>query len=451
MFQQFEYNPAKTLVWLTGLPNLSKTKSRGNLTLTPRSKFTLLVSYAAYLAVILAAALLALFVSWWWLFIILLAPFVSVIGLLLINALLQKLVINPSNKREIVAAQAKLSNFNGLKIAVLGSYGKTSMKELLTTVLGETKNVLATPGNKNVLISHARWINNVITGNEDVLIFEYGESVPGDIANLARFSQPDIAAITGLAPAHLDGYKDVNAIADDLASISEFVGSKNIYVNNDSELLRQKLEGNYYDVSGISDWHVSNARVTFTGTNFDVTWGGETFSLRSGLLGKHSVGPLTMVAYLAKQLGLSHQQIIDGISKTAPFEHRMQARNLDGAWVIDDTYNGNIKGMAAGLKLLEDLPAKRRIYVTPGLVDQGDQTESIHNKLGGLIAGVKPDRVVLMQNSATGYIKEGLNSAGYGGELLLESKPLDFYTNLDQHLAAGDVVMMQNDWPDSYN
>jgi UDP-N-acetylmuramyl pentapeptide synthase len=84
------------------------------------------------------------------------------------------------------------------------------------------------------------------------------------------------------------------------------------------------------------------------------------------------------------------------------------------------------------------------------LVDQGDESEQVHTEMGQLIAVSKPDLVVLMQNSVTAFIVAGLEGAAYKGELHIETKPLEFYTNLKHFVAAGDVVVMQNDWTDNY-
>ncbi|MCA9330889.1 hypothetical protein KC957_02480, partial [Candidatus Saccharibacteria bacterium] len=170
----------------------------------------------------------------------------------------------------------------------------------------------------------------------------------------------------------------------------------------------------------------------------------------TGLLGEHQIGPLVAVVAIARELGLSDEQIKRGIAKTMPYEHRMQPKPLHGAWIIDDAYNGNIEGMRAGLDLLIKLPAKRRIYVTPGLVDQGVENERVHTELGGLIAKADPDRVVLMENTNTQYIIRGLDTGGYKGDISIESDPLGYYLGLEHQVAAGDVVMLQNDLPDSY-
>ena len=99
--------------------------------------------------------------------------------------------------------------------------------------------------------------------------------------------------------------------------------------------------------------------------------------------------------------------------------------------------------------LLKGLDAKRRIYVTPGLVEQGDKNREIHEQIGLQIAKVA-DVVVLMQNSVTDYICNGLKNGKYKGQLIIIDDPLEFYTNLDHFVVKGDIVLMQNDWTDNF-
>ncbi len=169
------------------------------------------------------------------------------------------------------------------------------------------------------------------------------------------------------------------------------------------------------------------------------------------MLGRHQVGVLSVAAVIGMNLGLSQKQVQAGVAKTKPFAHRMQPYNLGGAWIIDDTYNGNIDGIKAGTELLGELKAeKRKIYVTPGLVEQGKESARVHKLMGSYIAQAKPDVVVLMHNSTTEHIKQGLSGAGYAKQLIIEDDPLKFYANLEQFVAKGDIVLMQNDWPDNY-
>ncbi|MCW1908308.1 MAG: UDP-N-acetylmuramoyl-tripeptide--D-alanyl-D-alanine ligase [Candidatus Saccharibacteria bacterium] len=365
--------------------------------------------------------------------------------------LARQLVVKPKERQLIARSRHIFGETKAIKIAVAGSYGKTTMKELLATVLSAGKKVAATPGNKNVSVSHAAFAARLV-GDEEVLIIEYGEGQPGDVRKYAEYTTPDIGVITGVAPAHLDKYKTLEAAAKDIFDLAEYLQVKPVYVNAESPAAKLLIKDRYqtYSVAGIDGWKVSDVKQTIHGLTFRMTKGKKVLKLKSGLLGRHLVGPLACVAALADSLGLTPQQIEQGVSNTKPYEHRMAPYAIRGAWIIDDTYNGNLEGVRAGLSLLTELDAKRKIYVTPGLVEQGAKSAEIHAEIGKLIAVAKPDKVVLMNNSATKHIHTALLQAGYAGDIQTENDPLAFYTNLDQIVANGDLVLMQNDWTDNY-
>lgn len=360
-------------------------------------------------------------------------------------------VVRPRERRLIKETASIFRDTKAAKIAVAGSYGKTSMKELLLTVLSEGKNVAATPANKNVAISHAYFARK-LTGDEDVLVIEYGEGAPGDVARFAATTKPTHAVITGLAPAHLDHYKTLHEAGEDIFSLADVVAPEHVYVNAESPASKEFIKPKFmtYDQNGALGWKVHDVKVGIDGTRFTLKKGSKTLKLHSGLLGRHQLGPLSLAAGLGDELGLTPKQIEAGIAKTMPYEHRMQPYVLAGAWIIDDTYNGNIEGIRAGAALLHDLQAKRKVYVTPGLVDQGVETADVHEEMGRLIAGAEPDIVVLMKNSVTEFIQKGLEEKQFKGNVIVEDDPLLFYQNLALFVAHGDVVMMQNDWPDNY-
>ncbi|HVX56672.1 MAG TPA: Mur ligase family protein, partial [Candidatus Saccharimonadales bacterium] len=363
----------------------------------------------------------------------------------------RELRTKPKEQRAVNRSETVFARHSGSRIAVAGSYGKTTMKELLRTVLSEGLKVAATPANKNVSISHARFAAG-LAGDEDVLIIEYGEGAPGDVARFAELTHPTHAVITGLAAAHLDRYKTIQAAGEDIFSVADYLKGKNVYVNEESPEAKPFLKKSYqlFNEEGALGWKTAQVKVGLDGTSFTLKKGAKSLKLHTGLVGRHQLGFVAFAAALALQLGLTEKQVQAGVAKTKPFEHRMQPYQLGGAWIIDDTYNGNLEGIRAGTRLLRDLPATRKIYVTPGLVDQGAETARIHREVGALIAEARPDVVVLMQNSVTDYIKQGLGAAHFHGELRVESDPLDFYTNLNHFVASGDLVVMQNDWTDNY-
>lgn len=461
MLQSTEYQVGPYITWYWNTQDFNKVVRRRSLRQTKAARLLLLCLRAGMLAQIVVGLLLiglwrwdGLIAGWeFGLALILSYPIVWA-HLATIPLLLGRVfIIGPKERKLVAQSDAIFAKHPGIKIAVAGSYGKTSMKELLLTVLGEGKKVAATPANKNVSVSHARFAAN-LRGDEEVLIIEYGEGGPGDVERFSRTTHPTHAVITGLAPAHLDKYKTIEAAGEDIFAVARYLHGKHVYVNTEAAALKPFMKTAYhgYDASGTLGWKAKNIEISVAGTTFDLVKGKKSLHLESRLLGKHQVGPLTLAAALAlDELGLSENEVIEGIAKTTPFEHRMQPYALHGAWIIDDTYNGNIEGIRAGTALLAAIPAGRKLYVTPGLVEQGKEATRVHYLMGELIADAKPDVVVLMRNSAMPAMRDGLGSKGFKGELRVEEDPLAFYTNLGAFVAAGDVVIMQNDWTDNYH
>lgn len=463
MLQGTEYQAVPYLRWLWRITDFSAVMKRRTLDNTKAAQMLrLFIILGATVQVLAGLAIAAVgyyhsrpIVIGFGLVVIGIYPLVWAHAVLLPLVLGRYFIVSPKERALVAKSEKIFASHKGHRIAVAGSYGKTSMKELLLVVLGAGLTVAETPANKNVAISHAHFASK-LTGDEDVLIIEYGEGRPGDVAAFAANTHPTHGIITGLAPAHLDQYKTLKAAGKDIFSLADYLteqgSATNVYVNGESESARDFIESSYktYDSTQVPGWTIEDVAVSIEGTSFKLRQKGRTLNLESGLLGRHQIGGLGLAAVLAMEFGLSDEQIRAGVAQTRPFEHRMQPYRLGGAWIIDDTYNGNIEGIRAGTRLLAELPAKRKIYVSPGLVDQGDETAPVHRTMGGLIAAAKPDIVVLMQNSVTKYIQEGLQTAGYSGDVQLESEPLEFYTHLDKFVAAGDLVLMQNDWTDNY-
>lgn len=459
MLQSTEYQAKPYLAWYWRTYNFSTVMVRRTLDYTKAARLLLLALRSAMLVQIIIAAIFTGYgiQSSEWIYIsvgavlIILNPVIWAHLLTVPLMLGRKLISEPQEKQLVKESEAIFSAHPGVKIAVAGSYGKTTMKELLLTVLGESKIVAATPANKNVSISHAYFARK-LTGEEEVLIIEYGEGAPGDVARFANITAPTHAVITGLAAAHLDRYKTVDAAGRDIFSVADYLGGKHVFVNRESPDIAPFIQPTFelFDRHAALGWKITDVYVSLGGMDFKLTKGRQSLKLTTSLVGRHQLGFLALVAALALQLGLDFEQVRAGVAKTRPFEHRMQPYELAGGWVIDDTYNGNLEGLRAGTQLLAELPAKRKIYVTPGLVDQGDQREPVHIAAGKLIAASGADLVVLMKNSVTGYIQRGLSEAGYAKEIRIEENPLEFYTNLNHFVARGDLVLMQNDWTDNY-
>ncbi len=458
MLQATEYDVKAYLKWFWRTSDFNKIMYRRTLVRTRAARMLLLVVSVGMAAEIIFAAHLAILAAqnhsvarWFVALAVFLATPIVWAHLVTLPLILGRwLIVKPKYRLEVMKSKSVFSQHPAIKIAVAGSYGKTTMKEILLAVLSEGKKVAATPANKNVAISHANFAKT-LKDDEEILIIEYGEGAPGDIAKFAKATKPDIGIITGLAPAHLDKYRTLQKAGQDIFSLANFVEPGKLYVNTDAPEVKPFLKPDFLTFNSVkaAGWTISDIKLSLEGLSFKMKKGSKTLRLRSQLLGKHQVAPLALAAALAESLGLTNQQIEKGVAKVPAFEHRMRPYRLSGAWIIDDTYNGNIEGIKAGLALLKELPAKRKIYITPGLVDQGQDEQKIHLELGRAITKAEPDQVVIIKHSVTDAIVKGLE--GYKGQLIIEDDPLEFYTNLDKFVAAGDLVLMQNDWPDNYS
>ena len=459
MLQKTEYRFGKYFEWLHRSDDFRLVMKRQKLDRTKKARFLLMIaqiildfvyilSFLMFVnAIILTNILLLLFAIGLFLISPLLVSYLIVVPLWIGY----KLVQAPKQRKMIESTRDILKDHSGIKIAIAGSYGKTTAKEILGTIISEGKKVAFTPGNMNTPIGISRFVNT-LKGDEDIIIFELGEEKVGDVKELCELVQPDIGIITGINEAHLSSFGTIEKTISTIFEISDYLGKKPIYKNKESILVKSKIDKNdklAFSRKGVNNWTVNDINVSIDGIDFVVDNGHKKISMHTDLLGEHNIGIIMAAIDIASSLGLSLDQIKIGVEKTKPFEHRMQPRNLHGAWIIDDTYNGNSEGVQVGLELLKSLDANRRIYVTPGLVEQGDKTKEIHEKIGEQIADVV-DVAVLMNNSVTEYIKYGLKRAGFSGKLIVIDDPLKFYSNLDQYVAKGDIMLMQNDWPDNY-
>ena len=211
--------------------------------------------------------------------------------LIVLSLYFAKLFIVLPNERKLINKSKDIfDKTKSIKIAVAGSYGKTTMKELLAIVLAESGKVAATPGNKNVSFSHAYFAKKLI-GDEKFIIVEFGEGKPGDVDRFTKTIKPDYAVITGIAPAHLDKYPSVEAAANDIFSLDKHVAKDKLFINGESEYVdKHILSGNnVYTRSGVGDWKVSDVVVDITGTKFKLRNSKQTINVSSQLLGKHQI------------------------------------------------------------------------------------------------------------------------------------------------------------------
>lgn len=461
MLQASEYNIRDYLIWHHNTKNFSQIEQRKQLVKTKKALALLLITWiiVCFIIALAIAALLmdnplkyALFFA-----IIILSPYFLAYTLI-IPLLIIKIIQKPIECQMINQAQKKLKNHKAVKIGIAGSFGKTTMREILKTVLSEGKKVATLAHNFNTPLGISQFIKT-LKGDEEILIFEIGEYYPGDVKKLCELTEPDMGIITGINEAHLSKFKSLERTAKTIYELADYLEvrppktSKILYVNGENELAckNARVSNIIYNRQSVNGWKIENPQTSIDGTSFLLTNDNTKLELKSALLGLHQIGPLATAADIAFRLGLSSDQIAKGISKTKPFEHRLEPKiGNDGVITLDDSYNGNPDGVKAVIEFLSTLQNHRRFYVTPGLVEMGSQTEEVHRQIGKSLAKAKIEKVVLIKNSVTPYIEEGLKEEKYKGDILWFDDALSAFTALPNLTVKGDVILLQNDWPDQY-
>lgn len=342
-------------------------------------------------------------------------------------------------------------------VGITGSYGKTSTKFILSTLLQEKYSVLTPPSSYNTTMGVVRAIREYLQPDDEVFICEMGARHRGDIAEICKFVKPDVAIITSVGPQHLETFKTIETVRDTKYELVEAVKEGGVaFFPQNNEYTRQmyektEIEKHYFDIGEADIYmYAKDIEVSNTGSSFVlVNELGESVSCTTVLLGEHNIRNITACAACAFRMGLSMEEIRRGIEKIKPIEHRMQIVTTSPYTIIDDAFNSNPKGAEEALKVLSKMP-QRRIIVTPGFVELGIKQDESHFELGRQIAQYT-DAAILVGGERTDMIQKGIVSQGYVMENVYTVQSLQEALEVVQRIATpGSTVLFENDLPDVY-
>ncbi|MDE1170795.1 MAG: UDP-N-acetylmuramoyl-tripeptide--D-alanyl-D-alanine ligase [Verrucomicrobium sp.] len=287
-------------------------------------------------------------------------------------------------------------------VAVTGSSGKTSTKEMIAAVLGVRFRVAATQGNLNNHLGVPLTLLR-IEPETDYAVVEMGMNHRGEIAPLAAMAAPSIAVVTGVGSAHIEHLGSREAIAEEKTDLVAALPEDGAAIlNGDDPLLRR---------------HGARARcrIVWTGSAADAAWRAEDVRFTpqgvafrlcgpSGaaqvLLPVHSrvmIGNALLAAAVGAEAGLSVEEIASGLSSVRLAGGRMEVRPRGEGWLIDDSYNANPESMEAALASLREFPAPgRRVAVLGSMGELGAEAPALHRRVGAAAAQAAPDLLVVV-------------------------------------------------------
>jgi len=356
-------------------------------------------------------------------------------------------------------------NPNRIVIGITGSYGKTSTKNVIAQTLSRDFNVLATPASYNTLMGVIRTIREQLKPTHQVFIVEMGARESGDIKEICDLVIPDFGIITSIGPQHLETFKTIENIAKTKGELFEGIrpGGK-AFVNLADDLInnlpkRKDIEyvgfgENTRECMNTSRCYLSkNMQISGEGTGFDLNFPtGITLCVNTKLLGAHNVNNVLCALSVANELESDMLRIMSSLSDIQPTEHRLSLKKgRKGQVIIDDAFNSNPIGSKNALQVLAAMHGRKKFIITPGMVELGDQQDTLNQQFGKYIAE-SCDYVVLVGEKQTKPIQEGLKVSGFSvNKIHITDTFLNGYEHLETLMQSDDVLLIENDLPDAFN
>ena len=345
-----------------------------------------------------------------------------------------------------------------IRIGITGSWGKTSVKFILGTILSEKYNTLVTPSSFNTPMGVTRVIRTSLEPGHRVFIAEMGARHVGDIKEMCRLVHPEIGILTSVGPQHLDTFKTlehitrtkyelIDALPDDGRCF--FPDDQGICLDLYRKTEKPKM------LSGLNsqtdDVWAEDISVSPEGSRFVLCTRDFRIPCRTALLGELNIRNIVLCASVAVSLGLTGEQIARGISRLSPVEHRLQLiPSPGGITIIDDAFNSNIRGAEQAFQVLKEFPPQR-IIITPGMVELGKLEYEMNREFGEKMAA-GCDTAILVGKKRSAAIREGLAKAGFPEENIRVADSLDEAVQMMHDIArSGDTVLFENDLPDNYS
>ncbi len=345
-------------------------------------------------------------------------------------------------------------------IGITGSYGKTSTKHYLHTILSEQFETLMTPGSYNTPMGVIRTVREMMKPYTEVFICEMGAKQRGDIKEICDLVDPQCGIITAVGPMHLETFGSIDAVRDTKFELADALPRDGfIVVNNDfAPAAARKVDNTgciRYAVSAPEKAHYKAEDIEYSaeGTAFSVvTPDGERLAFRTRLVGECNISNLLAAIIVALKLGMPVDKIQQGVGRIEQVEHRLSMkRTPGGVTIIDDAFNSNPVGSRMALEVLGRFKDQgRRICVTPGMIELADRSYELNQELGHHI-GRNADIAIVVNDINHEALTKGILAEGFDSKNLYSAASFNEAQQiLSRILRPGDTILYENDLPDTF-
>ena len=322
-------------------------------------------------------------------------------------------------------ANESRTRWGGTVIAVTGSAGKTTTKDVIADLVSVALRTSKTPGNFNNHIGMPLSILRMDASSQ-ALVLEMGMNHAGEIRDLAAIAKPDIGVVTNVGYAHIENLGSVEAIAGAKAELVESLGPTGTAILNADDprvsAMRHKHQGQVvsYGLSPAADVRAENVEFLPEGVSFSVA----DTKFSSSLTGRHNVLNILAGITAAGVLGVKPEALTEKVAQLQPQPRRGEHFHCGGVLVYNDTYNSNPDAVRAMVDVLRDTPAKRRIAVLGEMLELGPWAEPLHREVGNYVAVSGLDVLVGIRGAAC-HMLDAAKRAGLqvGAAFFCETSP----------------------------
>ena len=346
-------------------------------------------------------------------------------------------------------AAAYRKDFDLPVVCVAGSNGKTTVKELLASVLRRKFSTVWSEASFNNDIGVPLTLLRLEKSHQ-AAVLEAGTNHPGELAPLVKMIAPQFGVLTNVGREHLEFFGDVAGVAQEEGRLAELLPADGkLFVNGDNEwtekiVARTKAQVVRVGLGKENDWRADKIRLDKNGVTFRAITANEDFcgEYRINLLGRHQVTNALFAAAVSEELGLGRAEIQRGLAECQPPKMRLQFWEANGVRVLDDAYNANADSTMAALETLCDLPLQgRRVAVLGDMGELGAHSESAHAEVGRRAAEMGVGQLITVGKMA-GVMAQAAREAGLNRVIELAEVEAAVPA-LKSFLKAGDTVLLK--------
>ena len=346
-------------------------------------------------------------------------------------------------------ARFKRDLYNIPVIAITGSVGKTSTKDIVANVVSKKYNTLKTIGNNNNNIGLPFTILKL--KEHEAAVIEMGMNHFGEIRLLASIAKPNICIITNIGTSHIGNLGSRENILKAKLEILEESKDVKVILNNDNDLLHKwYIENNQnwniktYGIENKSDFNAENIKLYTDGSEFTCNISGKEQKIKVPVGGKHFVLNSLCAITVGELLKIDINDIKDGIQEFELTKKRMDIKELpNGIKVINDAYNASFESMQATLRYLTEFKENRKIAISGDMFELGEYAKELHEKVGKEVVKNKIDILICngdnAKNIALQAKKEKMNPKNI---YYIESKQ-DILKIVKDIAQKGDIILLK--------